>query len=641
MTGDRAPVRRASEATSAAVAAVVAALVIAACGAPAPTSSPGPSAGRTQPPAGGVLRVGTDIADLAFFDEGLNLTREFDPQTTFRLSAFEIFRCCLLRTLMAYNGRSSSEGGAELRPDVAEQFPDVSSDGLTWTFHLTKGLMYAPPLADTEIVAADFVRAIERAVRPDPFGPPDEPHAFGPYANVLSDLIVGAEDFTFNGASRISGLETPDAHTLVIHLIRPAGDLGARLAMPAFSPLPEGVADGHDTGLGPYLVASGPYMIEGADQLDPSLPPDQQPVVSGYVPGERLTLVRNPSWRAANDALRSASSERIELTQLDEATMADALTRDAVDVTLELNLDPADVERLRADPAMADRMEILATNIADWIFLNLAAPPFDDVHIRRAVNFAINRQRIVDTMRKDAIVLHHAIPDSFENDLLRDYNPYRTERDAGSVQLAMAEVRQSAYDTNGDGICDAEACAHVAVPIRDDFPEVWVAAQHMASDFEAIGVHLDLAKVPVEDFFRSVFDPASGTPMAFTFGWGTDYLNASSWFVPLATSAAIGEDWGGNLSLIGMPSENLVEFGFDATTVPSLDQKIEACIATAGQAQYECWAEADQYLMERIAPWIPLDVRAIPNLTSSRVTEMVFDASLAAPSLGEILVAPE
>ncbi|MEP7158953.1 MAG: ABC transporter substrate-binding protein, partial [Chloroflexota bacterium] len=279
-------------------AAVVVSLLFAACGTPAPTSSPTPSAGRTPPPAGGVLRVGTDLADWDFFDEGMGVDLLWDPQVTFRFSAFEVFRCCLLRSLMSYNGRASSQGGAELRPDIASGYPEVASDGLTWTFRLTEGLMYAPPLQNTEIVASDFVRAIERALRPNPLSPPDDVTSFGPYANFLSELIVGAEDYTFNGASRISGLETPDEHTLVIHLIRPAGDLGARLAMPAFSPLPAGVADGHDTGYGPYLVASGPYMVEGAEQLNPSLPADRQPTAPGYVPGERLSLVRNPSWLA-------------------------------------------------------------------------------------------------------------------------------------------------------------------------------------------------------------------------------------------------------------------------------------------------------------------------------------------------------
>jgi peptide/nickel transport system substrate-binding protein len=618
---------------------VLAIVIVLACGSPAPTPSPAPSAARTPPPSGGVLKVGMNIAEFESFqrNDELGFDRSWDPQFAFSASAFEVYRCCLVRTLMAYNGRSSSEGGAELRPDVARDYPDISADGLTWTFHLTEGLKYAPPFADTEIVAADFVRSIERDLRPDPMVP-DGPQSFGPYANYLSELIVGAEDYTFKGASRISGLETPDEHTLVIHLLEPAGDLGARLAMSAFGPLPAGAADGLDSGYGRHLVASGPYMVEGSDQVDPAVPAAQQPPVSGYIPGVRLNLVRNPSWQAATDALRSAASDRIEITQLDESDFVDALRNDAVDVTLELYLDPEAVPGLRADPQVSDRLYVKPFSAADWVMLNVAQAPFDDVHIRRAVNLAFNRQTMVDTLHPGALPLHHAIPDAFENDLLRDYNPYATERDAGSVVLAMDEVRQSAYDANGDGICDAEACAHVPVPIREDFPEVWIAAQLMASAFEPLGIHLELTKVPVEDFFNQAFDPANHSAMVFTFGWGSDYLNGSAWFGPLARGAALEQSWGANLSRLGASADQLSEWGFQPSSVPSLDAKIAACSAATGQAQFECWAQADQYLMERVVPWIPIDVRANASLTSSRVQEMVFDASTTTPSLGEIVV---
>ena len=46
-----------------------------------------------------------------------------------------------------------------LRPDVASALPEISSDGLAWTFHLLHGLHYAPPLRDVEITAPDFVRS--------------------------------------------------------------------------------------------------------------------------------------------------------------------------------------------------------------------------------------------------------------------------------------------------------------------------------------------------------------------------------------------------------------------------------------------------------------------------------------------------
>src|SRR5205085_12217602 len=84
--------------------------------------------------------------------------------------SYELERCCLLRTLLSYNGKPTSEGGAVLRPDLADGLPTISDNGLAWTFRLKRGIHYAPPLQDTEITSGDFVRSIERLLsKPPPF----------------------------------------------------------------------------------------------------------------------------------------------------------------------------------------------------------------------------------------------------------------------------------------------------------------------------------------------------------------------------------------------------------------------------------------------------------------------------------------
>src|SRR6185436_4566352 len=88
--------------------------------------------------AGGTLRV----AALDWADHEQRLTSPdgrvrfaLDPQAENSPSALELFRCCLLRTLMSFNGRSTAEGGAVPQPDLADGAPEVSVDGLTWTLH--------------------------------------------------------------------------------------------------------------------------------------------------------------------------------------------------------------------------------------------------------------------------------------------------------------------------------------------------------------------------------------------------------------------------------------------------------------------------------------------------------------------------
>ena len=162
-------------------------------------------------PRGGTLVVNAFVSEATLFS--------LDPHIAFAAQPWELFRCCLLRTLLSHSGRSTAEGGARPRPDLATSLPDVSSDGLTWTFRLKRGLRYGAPLANTEIIAPDIVRALERAARRWEAG------------GYLYEPIEGFAEVTEGKAESIAGLETPDDHTLVVHLSHPSGDVGQLMAL--------------------------------------------------------------------------------------------------------------------------------------------------------------------------------------------------------------------------------------------------------------------------------------------------------------------------------------------------------------------------------------------------------------------------
>jgi hypothetical protein len=197
----------------------------------------------------------------------------------------------------------------------------------------------------------------------------------------------------------------------------------------------------------------------------------------------------------------------------------------------------------------------------------------------------------------------------------------------------------SRYDTDGDGRCDAVECAGIYVPVQNDSPEFGLAADAFASQMAGIGVELDVQRVDAEEFFNYWLDPTNHAALTFTYGWQTDYLNAASWFSPLASSSALGGPDHSNLSLVGATPELMAELGYSITEVPSLDGEIEACNGRTGAAQFQCWAEVDQFLMERIVPWVPLWVRQTSRVTSTRVTRFSFDASLGISALDQIALA--
>ncbi|HLA16724.1 MAG TPA: ABC transporter substrate-binding protein, partial [Candidatus Limnocylindrales bacterium] len=353
--------------------AVFASLVVA-CGSsvsPAPSGSPGntvpsivPSATpipSANPPIGGTLRVGLPHEGERAAITGLYI----DPHRWFGME--EVLRCCLVRTLLSYNGRLTADGGAVLRPDLAETLPDVSADGLTWTFHLKPGLRYGPPYEDTEIAARDVIRGVERSI------------ALGEIP--FLDSIVGAAAYRDRQATTVSGLEAPDKRTLVVRLDRPDGDIATALALPAASPIPQGVTDGHPDDYGRFLVASGPYMYEGSEGLMKG--GVGEPLDAGQPAGSGV-LLRNPSWDRATDALRGAWVDRIEFSR--SASLEDDRTRFAsggVDIP-SYEIKPIELPTVRNDPAQRDRIAFASYPRLWFVPMNMALAPFDSVHVRRA-----------------------------------------------------------------------------------------------------------------------------------------------------------------------------------------------------------------------------------------------------------------
>ena len=91
-----------------------------------------------------------------------------------------------------------------------------------------------------------------------------------------------------------------------------------RLGMPAVFPMPQEVAkcfEGKPGAYGRYVIASGPYMIEGSDDLNISSCGSMKPI-SGYDGQTRLNLVRNPNYNARTDSrkARESNPDRFEFT---------------------------------------------------------------------------------------------------------------------------------------------------------------------------------------------------------------------------------------------------------------------------------------------------------------------------------------
>jgi peptide/nickel transport system substrate-binding protein len=587
-------------------------------------------------PRGGTLRVA-----IPPFTE---FTVDLDPQSSYFGGEWGLFRCCLLRTLYSYSGKPTEEGGGEPRPDLAIGPPVVSADGLTWTFRLKQGLRYAPPFEDTPITAPDVVRALERDARIKA-GPDDYSFYFS--------AISGFDDYEAGEADSIAGLETPDDRTLVVRLERLTGDLAYRFAMPATAPIPPGAADGHDEDYGRFVVASGPYMIAGSEGLDFSVPPDEQEPAEGFVPAVlteggatqelgSLVLVSNPSWDPDTDRLRAAYVDRIEVTiGLDREEIARRVNTAELDFVFAASSPFDQVARYQDNPALERRVFVHPFEAFYSVTMNLAVPPFDDVHVRRAVALAIDRAALVELLSEPPYgpfgqswgeVATHMATDAFEGRLLRAFDPYPYDPEA-----AREEMRGSVYDRTGDGRCDARACRNVQVLVMDEgvIPE---QARAIGEDLAELGIEVTLQAYPWWRFFNLIHDPRNHIAMGIAYPWGQDYPDGGGWFTLFERSDGL-EGWWNQSSLGATPAE-LRGWGYQVTSVPGVDDRLQACLGLRGVSRTQCWAELDQDLTTEVVSRVPFMFFEHAQVVSERVVAYSFDQFTALPALDRIALAP-
>jgi peptide/nickel transport system substrate-binding protein len=584
-----------------------------------PTDEPGQPAAELK---GGTLNMAM-LADV---------TAAFDPQKEYYSVTWEYYRCCLLRNLMSYEGVPTDEGGAEIFPDLASGEPTVSDDGLTTTFQIKPGLMYAPPKEDTEITAEDFIRAMERTANPKA--------NVGGYSFYYS-VIEGFDDFGAGDADSISGLVAPDTHTLEITTTTPIGDIAYRFAMGAASPIPPddegerlGVAEGHDRNYGRFLVASGPYMFEGSETMDFSAPPKEQTEAPGYVPNRQIVLVRNPSWTEESDELRDAFPDEISVRiGGDNDDLYNQISAGDLDFVVDGIVPPEKIREYQTNPDLQDRINVNPSDAVRYVSFNIAEPPFDDIHVRKAVNWAFDKQgwRQLRGGPSTGELAGHIFVDTLQNNILADYDPYQSANGSGDITKAKEEMAQSAYDTDQDGVCDAPECSNIlTISDREDpYPEQTAL---LSQNLEPLGLTLDVKQLERSTMYNKCLDANSHHALCAAPGWGKDYADGITFGEPLFASAGLWESCC-NYSLVGATSEQLSGWGYDVTEVPSVDEKVEECSALEpGDERFQCWAELDQHLMEEVVPWVPYLFDNNVDVLSENIQNYSFDqfAGLAA-----------
>ncbi len=599
---------------------IVVALIAASCG-----GGGGGGPASTGPPAE-IKAGGTfELATAADVQSG------WDPAKEYEVIAWEIYRSGLTRTLYSYSGEGAAADTLPL-PDLAVDKPEVSADGLTYTVKIKPGIHFGPPFQDREITAADFITAFGR-VSSDEGSTGGYPFYFSP---------IEGFDAANGDPSKITGITSDDPHSLTFKLTAPTPDFQYRLTMPATAPVPAEAAKGHIKDYGRYLVSTGPYMWKGSEALDFSVPAKDQKPVAGYQPNRAWILVRNPTWvkERATDSLRPAYADGFNIavggTDEDLANKVDA---GDIDFVYGSTPPTTQLQKYLTDPALKDRVHSDPTGAIRYLSMNVAIPPFDDIHVRRAVNYVVDKDGLRRARGGDLVgeLAGHYIPDILTGDLNKGLDPYATPNGQGDVQKAMDEMKQAPqYDTNGDGVCDVSACDKILTITDKNFPYPDQNAI-LIDDLAKIGLKLDVRSGDRYTFmYAKCQDPAAHAAFCPSPGWGFDYAEAGTYGEPLFSSVGIGSS---DYSLLGASAAALKKDGYSVTSVPSVDDKVKGCSPIPiGKERVACWAALDKYLVEEVVPWVVWLFDNNVTVIGPRVVNYTFDASAGIESLDHLAI---
>ena len=266
----------------------------------------------------------------------------------------------------------------EIVPGQAE-LPEVSEDGLTWTFTMKDGLKWSD---GSDLTAKDFEYSFKRLASPD---------TAAPYGETVVGMIDGYEDAIGNPDADGNTTTDPDWDALNVHASEDGKTLTVQLAYPcsyfdklcafaAMSPVQEATVEANgdawctepDT-----FICNGPYYI------------------SDWVPSERIVLTKNPYYAGGWDSSKIVS-DTITLLLLEDSSASYAAYNSG-EAQLIKDVPTDEIPSLTKAEDGGDFYvdTILGTY---YISLNDQREPFTDAKVRKALSLAIDRDYVANTI---------------------------------------------------------------------------------------------------------------------------------------------------------------------------------------------------------------------------------------------------
>jgi oligopeptide transport system substrate-binding protein len=530
-----------------------------------PPASPAPTTPREVPPPSPVPfekgGPGTQTLRLPGAGEGGDpptLDPALSGDTTSAAYVVEIF-----------SGLTTFNQNVELIPDLAESW-DISSNGTTYTFYLRRDARFQD---GKPVRAQDFQYSFERAC---------DPSTGSTRAETYLGDIVGCQDKLEGRAKEVAGIKVLDDHTLQLTIDAPKAYFLSKLSYTtAFVVDKENVERGgrtwteHPNGTGPFKLAE-------------------------YRPGELIVLERNENYY--RDPHPTLEKVYFSLLGGDPMTLYEQGELDSAQVFI------SDVERV-TDPTNSLNKELSITPqmSISYIGFNLYQPPFDDVNVRKAFNYAINTKKLAEvTLKKMVEPANGIVPPTvpgYKNPGLEgyDYDPDKARSlITESKYKDVSAFPTITWYTVGTGGSPGLSIQAITAMLKDN-----------------LGVQIDIQQTDWATFLAELDSPQNPYQM-YDLGWVADYPDPQNF-----------------LDVLFHSDSNENHMGYSN---PQVDKLLDEARSEQDQAKrLKLYQEAEQMIIND-APWVPLNYGVDYWLTKPYVKGLI-NPPLVIPRLQYVSIA--
>lgn len=380
------------------------------------------------------------------------------------------------------NGKASSQ----IVPVLAEDMPDISKGGRVYEFHLREGLHYS----DGNLVqASDFAHAIRRLYLLDSVG-----------ASLFDDVVGSGVAEARRGL--ISGIKTDDyTSSITVRLKRPSASFINALASLFATPVPQSTPSRDQTN--EPIPATGPYKISQV-----SWP-------------KTFTLVRNRQFRPI-ETVPETNPDRIIVSVVTGGKEAlDQLVAGDADYA-GMPIAPAALEQAKSKNQLQFRAYTDAST--HYFFMNTTLKPFNDVRVRRAVNYALDRRHLVEVYGGQAVASENILPPLYPSYKKHDLYPY-------DLAKATALVRQA-----------GARGARVTVFAPTQPVQARASVLYLARQLSAIGLkpRAKVRLLPPAQYWTAVGNKSTRAQIGYSF-WSQSIPSPLAWFKPLLSGDKTSE----------------------------------------------------------------------------------------------------